>query len=162
MNKIQNPFVGHDGYNCFACCPDNPHGLQMEFQEDGEEVTCHWEPRPWFEGYTGILHGGIQATLMDEIASWCIFVRRSTGGATQSIDVSYIKPVFTQKGPVSLRSRIGKVDGNVVTVDIDLLDGEGELCTEGHVAYFTYPERLARRRLAYPGREAFRPSEPSY
>jgi uncharacterized protein (TIGR00369 family) len=156
MSRIRNPFVGNEGYSCFACCPDNPHGLRMEFLEDGEEVICRWQPETWFEGYTGVLHGGIQATLMDEIASWCIFVRRSTGGATQSINVNYAKPVYTKKGAVTLRATIGDVQDNVVTVEIRLFDGEGELCSEGRVAYFTYPERLARRRLAYPGRDAFR------
>jgi uncharacterized protein (TIGR00369 family) len=161
MNKIRNPFVGNEGYSCFACCPDNPHGLQMEFFEDGDQVVSHWSPRPWFEGYTGVLHGGIQATLMDEIASWCIFVRRNTGGATQSINATYLKPVYTGKGSVTLRSKIGAVEGNLVTVDIQIYDGDDVLCTEGQVTYFTYPERLAKRRLAYPGREAFRSNDES-
>jgi len=155
MRRINNPFVGNDGYDCFACCPDNPHGLQMQFYEDDDAVICRWDPQPRFEGYTGVLHGGIQATLMDELASWCIFIRRDTAGATQHVDVSYLKPVYTAKGTIALRSRIGEVRENLVMVDIDLYDGSDTLCTQGRVTYFTYPERLARRRLAYPGREAF-------
>ena len=49
MKKIKNPYAGTAegmGYNCFACAPENPCGLKMEFFEDGEEVVCFWEPNP--------------------------------------------------------------------------------------------------------------------
>ena len=39
MKKIKNPYAGTAegmGYNCFACAPENPCGLKMEFFEDGK------------------------------------------------------------------------------------------------------------------------------
>ena len=45
MKKIKNPWIGAEGYNCFACCPDNPHGLHMEFYEDGDEVVRMHVPK---------------------------------------------------------------------------------------------------------------------
>ena len=31
MKKIINPWRNHPGYNCFACCPDNPIGLHLGY-----------------------------------------------------------------------------------------------------------------------------------
>lgn len=47
MKKIINPYLGiseKEGYNCFACAPNNEHGLHMEFYEDEDDVVCYWNP----------------------------------------------------------------------------------------------------------------------
>ena len=92
--KILNPYAKMEGYNCFGCSPDNHLGLQMEFYEDGEDIICEWEPVKHFGGYKSVLHGGIQATLLDEIASWTIQVKLKTAGVTANIDLRYKKTVF--------------------------------------------------------------------
>ena len=80
MKKIRNYWAHTPGYNCFGCSPDNPHGLHMEFYEDGEEIISTWQPTHDAQGWIDTLHGGIQATLADEIASWGVFHKlQSTG-----------------------------------------------------------------------------------
>ena len=71
MKKIVNPYAkaGRAEYQCFGCSPQNAKGLQMKFQLDGEEVVSVWNPQKWAEGYMNVLHGGIQATLLDEVAA---------------------------------------------------------------------------------------------
>ncbi len=155
MKPIANPYVGRESYHCFACSPDNPIGLRMRFFQDGEEVVSRWQPRVELEGYSGVLHGGVQTALMDEIASWWIFVNRGTAGATARIEVDYRRPVLTAKGELTLRASLAGTQDNLVTVRVSLTDGGGTLCTEGRVTYFTYPPALARRKLGYPGRERF-------
>lgn len=72
MKKIRNPFALHKSqdYNCFGCSPDNEIGLNLEFWDTGDEIITQWMPDNKFVGYKNVLHGGIQATIMDEIASW--------------------------------------------------------------------------------------------
>lgn len=55
---------------CFACGPDNPHGLRLRFEigETGELVT-EWIPGVFTEGFRGIVHGGIVSTVLDEAMS---------------------------------------------------------------------------------------------
>ena len=69
MIKIKNPWIesgrAHD-YNCFGCSPFNEFGLHLEFWEDGDELVAKWQPRKSLEGWMGVLHGGIQATLLEE------------------------------------------------------------------------------------------------
>lgn len=155
MTPIRNPYVGREGYHCFACSPDNPAGLRMRFFRDGGEVVCRWQPRSELEGYNGVLHGGVQSALMDEIASWWIFVHRETAGATSRLEVDFRRPVMTSKGEITLRASLADVQDNRVSVRVALYDGGGALCSEGRVTYYTYPPALARRRFAYPGPESF-------
>lgn len=60
MKKIRNPYIGleEQGYNCFACCPQNPCGLKMEFHEDGDDVVCFWKTRemPGVNSVIEVLH----------------------------------------------------------------------------------------------------------
>ena len=46
MKKIINPWIDltDKGYNCFACAPNNPYGLKMEFYEDGDDIVSIWTP----------------------------------------------------------------------------------------------------------------------
>ncbi len=155
MRKIINPFTGISGYNCFGCSPFNEHGMKMEFFEDGDEVAAVWDPSDHFQGYGKILHGGIQATLMDELASWYIYVKMNTAGVTAGIDVKYVKPVRTDKGPIEIRSILKETRKNIMLISTELKDNSGILCAKAVVSYYTYPEKIARAKLHYPGRDAF-------
>ena len=56
-----------DDHFCFACGPQNPDGLRLRF-EYPEPGRCRAEivPDRKFQGWQGILHGGIVSTLLDE------------------------------------------------------------------------------------------------
>ncbi len=155
VQKINNPYVGLDGYNCFGCSPDNGLGLRMHFVEEGDGLVCDWEPQAHFAGYKKVLHGGIQATLLDEIASWCVQVKLRTAGVTANIDLRYKRPVYTDKGNLKIRASILRVEKRIATVQTDLYDADGTLCCTGEVKYFLYPEKIAREKLYYPEFEDF-------
>ena len=106
MRKIRNPFKGLEGYNCFGCSPDNSSGLQLSFVEEGDELVSVWSPKSYFQGYHNILHGGIQATLMDEIASWVVYVKLDASGFTSTMNVRYLKPVYVTDTMLTLRASI--------------------------------------------------------
>ena len=155
MNEIHNPYEGQEGYNCFGCSPGNLSGLRLRFFEDGDEIVCSWDPEDKFQGWKNVLHGGIQATLMDEIASWLIFVKLGTAGVTYRLNARYRKPVFIDRGNVMLRAVLKETRRNISEIEVTLFDGSGQLCSEGSVEYFLFPEEQARRDMQYPGREAF-------
>jgi acyl-coenzyme A thioesterase PaaI-like protein len=150
VREIRNPFVAMEGYNCFACSPGNAQGLGMAFFEEGEELLCSWEPRREFAGYSGIVHGGIQATMHDEIASWVVYVKLSTAGFTERLEMDYRNPVRLDSGTLSLRSRLDRVEGNRAFIRTSLFDGKGKLGSESLAIYFTLPQHIARKRMAFP------------
>jgi len=158
MKKIVNPFksIAEAGeYNCFGCSPANEAGLHLEFWEDGDEIISRWNPDKKYEGWTGVLHGGIQATLMDETAAWLVFIKLNTAGVTSRMEVSYSRAVFISKGCISVRARLISLERNIAKIKCSLADGEDRICAEATVVYFCFPEKIAREKYFYPGREAF-------
>jgi len=155
MRKIKNPFSRLAGYNCFACSPENPIGLKLEFFEDGDEFYSYWEPVQDFQGWNNILHGGIQATLLDEIASWLVFVKLQTAGVTSKMDIKLMRPAHIDKGRFTLKARLVEVKRNIAFIFTELFDGENVLCASGTLQYYLYPEKMAREILHFPGPECF-------
>lgn len=153
--SINNPFRGMEGYNCFGCSPENAYGLKMHFEEEGDEVVSRWNPDKKFQGFTGVLHGGIQATLMDELASWFVFAKLGTAGVTARMEVTYHKPVKISRGPLVLRARLSEQRRRLAVMKVTLTDAEGTLCSEAVVEYFLFPPEKARQELLYPGQEYF-------
>jgi uncharacterized protein (TIGR00369 family) len=155
VKHLSNPFTSLEGYNCFGCSPDNPQGLRMQFTDEGDHVISIWKPENNFQGWNNVLHGGIQATLMDEIASWVVFAKLGTTGVTSRMEIKLSKPMLMNKGPVKLTARLREMRRNIAIIDVELMDGEGTQCAEGVFHYFTYPEGVAKERLFYPGHEKF-------
>jgi hypothetical protein len=60
--------------SCFVCGEANPAGLRQRFETDGRVVRARFTPRPEHAGFTGVVHGGILATLLDEIMVWACAV----------------------------------------------------------------------------------------
>jgi acyl-coenzyme A thioesterase PaaI-like protein len=159
MKKLYNPHKDEENAICFACSPNNEIGLQMEFFEDGSEIISFWKPEAKYEGFENILHGGIQATLIDEIAAWTVFVKGGTGGVTKSIKVEYKSPVYINLGTIELRAKYIPIDDRHARIDAKLLTNDNQIATTGEVIYLIYPQKVARKKLNYPGISAFYKNE---
>ena len=159
MTKLNNPFIGIEDYNCFGCAPDNTRGLQMEFHEDGDDIVSLWNAPDHFQGYNYILHGGVRASLIDELAAWVVFIKLKTAGYTTKLEVNYSGAAYTNRGEIMLRGRIREMKKNIAVVDVDLYNEKGEIVTTGVAEYFTIPEKIARKKMMYPGIDAFYPAE---
>lgn len=153
---IINPFLEKDpsSYKCFGCSPHNPGGLHMQFYLENGDLFGIWHPQSNFEGYGGVLHGGIQATMMDEVASWYIYSQIGTAGVTKSMLVEYISPTRVTEHPILLKAVLNEKVGNEVHIDVELIS-ENKVTATAVVVYFVFPEAIARRRYNYPGKEAF-------
>jgi uncharacterized protein (TIGR00369 family) len=155
MRKIRNPFKGLEGYNCFGCSPDNPSGLQLSFVEDGDELVADWKPKSFLQGYHNVLHGGIQATLMDEIASWVVYVKLDASGVTSNMNVRYLKPVYVNDTLLTLRASVKELRRNLADIEVRLFDCHQNLCAQAIITYFTFSKEKSRERLYVPKHEEF-------
>ena len=158
--KLYNAYERHEGYYCFGCASGNKEGLRCEFYEEGEYGPCHWQPRREFQGFVNVLHGGIQATLMDEIACWTVFAKERTAGVTVDMRVKYRSSVRTDRGELFLRSRVMERNNRLVTMRVELFNADGTLGSEADVIYRVFPPEVAAERLGWTGVDAFhRPVE---
>ena len=149
MKKIVNPWRGMEGYRCFGCDPHSERGLRMEFYEEGEQIVCRWHPRPEFQGWVNTLHGGIQATLADEISSWVVFRKFQTSGVTSRMEVRYHKPIHTTDEYIDLKASVVSRRRNLVEIAVRIFDCRGELCTEAVCLYFLFPKERAQREFHF-------------
>ena len=134
MKKIVNPWKGMAGYNCFGCAPDNPAGFHLEFFEDGDDIVTFWQPSAPYQGWEGIVHGGIQALLLDEVCGWVVTRKAQTAGVTMSMETRYLKPVSASNRRLTVRARIRERQRNILIIDAEILNDEGLRCTEKQVS----------------------------
>lgn len=143
MRKIRNPFIGKESYNCFGCSPDNPFGLHMEFYEDGDDVVSYWHPHDHFQGWTGVMHGGILATMIDETAGWVVMRKLQTSGMTSRLNLKYLYPVSSDSSQVTVRARITGRKRNYCVISVSLEDETGRTCVEAEAVYFAFNKERA-------------------
>jgi uncharacterized protein (TIGR00369 family) len=155
MQRIKNPFVGLEGYNCFGCSPGNANGLQLSFVENGEELVSVWRPKSFLQGYQNVLHGGIQATLMDEIASWVVYVKLGTSGVTSNMNVRYHKPVYVTESHLTIRAKVKEMRKNLADIEVELFNSEDKLCAHSVITYFTFSKEASRKNMFYPEHKDF-------
>jgi acyl-coenzyme A thioesterase PaaI-like protein len=55
---------------CFGCGEGNPGGLQLKFKWDGKQSVAEFTPQESHQGWPGVVHGGLIATMLDEAAGW--------------------------------------------------------------------------------------------
>nr|WP_321452140.1 PaaI family thioesterase [uncultured Carboxylicivirga sp.] len=157
LKKIKNPFIEAKGeeYNCFGCSPNNQDGLLMEFFTDEESVFSMWKPRRRFEGYHNVIHGGIQATIMDEIASWTIYALVGTAGVTQKMQVNYHKTLYANDSEIKVVAKVKMQNEKQAIIAVQLINSRGVVCSTAEVDYFLFPEKIAKAKYHYPGKEFF-------
>ncbi|MHA2225254.1 MAG: PaaI family thioesterase [Candidatus Hodarchaeales archaeon] len=89
LSPIPNDWTG----KCFGCSKSNVHGLQLSFWPTHHGCITECTVPDYFCGPEGIVHGGIVATLLDEVAAWTIISQLFQLGITREISVRYLSPV---------------------------------------------------------------------
>jgi len=91
--------------NCFVCGKANPIGLKVDFSFD-EAGFAHAELKlsELFEGYPGVIHGGILSTLLDEVMAKAV-IHSGKIAFTARLNVIFRKPL-KPKGTVRLEGQI--------------------------------------------------------
>lgn len=87
---------------CFVCGPANDAGLHLEFTQNGENYETTFTPPRIYQGYAGILHGGIMATVLDEVMARFAWVMAGPA-ATAKMTVRYRNPAPVGV-PITFRS----------------------------------------------------------
>lgn len=127
---------------CFICGLENPVGLHLKIYEtEPGVIESEYSAPEHFQGYPGVLHGGIVATILDEISG-----RAHMGPAdaprfmfTAKLEVKYRKNVPTGK-PLKIIGRAGKSKGRSAEAWAGIYDAEsGELLAEGTTLLINVP-----------------------
>lgn len=125
-----NRLVLEDDHWCFACGMKNPDGLRIVWQITERTTTAEFTPDRKYQGWKGIMHGGIIATLLDEAMTRLAWV--VCGGAlTAEMTVRYVAPARIGE-VVHIRGEIVKESRKLVELKAFMSDATGKI-----IAYST-------------------------
>ena len=157
MKKIINPFVEfkEEDYNCIGCSPHNKSGLNLQFFDNGKGLETFWKPEKKYMGYKNVLHGGIQALLMDEIGGWVVYTKCFTTGVTSELNVKYHKPMYILGGEIKITGKLVDFESNFARIHCSIYNSAGLECSSAEVTYYCFPEKISVNKYHYPGVEAF-------
>lgn len=83
---------------CFGCGGDNDGGMKLTFEQDNQKrrIVGRFVLGERYQGGAGMAHGGIIATLLDEVmGKVCRF--RQARAVTAELNVEYLKPVSVRE-----------------------------------------------------------------
>lgn len=139
MNGIKQP----GSSNCFVCGVENESGLHMRFYTvaPGQVETVHTVPAR-FQGYPGYVHGGVIASMMDEVMGR-VFMETGSDRfmVTAELKIRYRKPVPIET-PLTLRGRAVKDRGRMAQAEGEIMDPDGNILVTGEIIVAAIPEDM--------------------
>jgi acyl-coenzyme A thioesterase PaaI-like protein len=82
-----------DDAMCFCCGVRNPIGLKLEFEDTpGGRMRTHWTPRKEHQGFKDIVHGGLVATVLDEVMVRLLYLR-GIPSVTAGLETKLLRPL---------------------------------------------------------------------
>jgi uncharacterized protein (TIGR00369 family) len=87
LQKIRKPQFE----TCFVCGPQSNGGLHVDVQEGDGYARGTWTVLPQYVGYENVLHGGIQASILDDVISHATY-SLNVGVVTAHLEVDYRTP----------------------------------------------------------------------
>jgi acyl-coenzyme A thioesterase PaaI-like protein len=130
---------------CFACGQDNPIGFRLDdIRREGDEVHATLHPRPEYQSYPGVLHGGLSATALDEVMGYSAILLADIWAATATMEVRFRAQV-PYDVPLPLVAGLDSVRGRRLRSWSRLLLPGGAVGVEAKGLLVALPEEVAAR-----------------
>jgi uncharacterized protein (TIGR00369 family) len=140
--------------HCFVCGLENPMGLHMHFyQSTPDEVTAEYVAPEHYQGYPGILHGGITAAILDEAAGRAFMgsdPQASNFMYTAELKVKYKKKVPIGQ-PLKIIGRRGKRLRWTAEATAEIYDAQGDLLASATALLVDVPDQIPAEELEQLG-----------
>jgi len=122
--RIEIPNVWE--FNCFGCSPTNNHGLQLRFYLSNKGCFAEYAVPDYFCGFNQWVHGGIIASMLDEVAAWSIISNLFKVGITREITTKFLNPVQA-KTQIRIEGEILSSDEKSAVVQSRIISKKGLL-----------------------------------
>ena len=116
---------------CFGCGGANARGMLLTFEQDdaAKRIRGNFRLGAEYQGGPGFIHGGIIATVLDEVmGKVCRF--REVRAVTAELTVEYLKPVLVDKDLVVEGYEL-EMKGRNLFLAGDIRDASGQLLARG-------------------------------
>jgi uncharacterized protein (TIGR00369 family) len=114
-------------HSCFVCGESNSIGLNLRFETDGRVVKALFTPRPEHIGFKRVVHGGILATVLDEIMVWACVVPTRRFAYCADLSVRFANPARPNQSLVASAELISNRRNKIFEARGELHDSSGVL-----------------------------------
>ena len=111
--------------SCFVCGEANPAGLRLIMETDGQKVQARFVPRSEHVGFKQTVHGGIIATLLDELMVWACAVGTKQFAYCAELNVRYVRTVGPGQTTLATAELVADRRGKIFEAQAQLCDLEG-------------------------------------
>jgi acyl-coenzyme A thioesterase PaaI-like protein len=111
-------------HSCFVCGESNPKGLQLRFETDGRIVRGRFKPCAEHVGFRGVVHGGILATVLDEVMVWACAVQTRKFGFCAELTVRFSRPVHPEDEALVTAELVADRRGKLMEACAEMHDGK--------------------------------------
>jgi uncharacterized protein (TIGR00369 family) len=111
--------------SCFVCGESNPAGLKLRFETDGRLVQSRFVPRAEHVGFRQTVHGGLTATLLDEIMVWACAVQTKRFAFCAELNVRFLSPVRPGKALIASGELVSNRRGKLFEARAELRNQAG-------------------------------------
>ena len=124
--QIPKPQITDKANNlCFACGKDNPIGLKLQFTDEGEVIKGQFTPGELHQGWSGVTHGGILYTLLDEAGGYVVTHAGLTCITVKSeVRFNSLAPI---NEPIQISAQITKKTSRLVETEAILSHQDGSV-----------------------------------
>ena len=112
-------------HSCFVCGEANAHGFKLRSETDGRIVRTHFAFRSEHVGFKQTVHGGLTATLLDEIMTWACVVHAKRFAYCGELNVRYLHPVHPGQQLVATAELVNDRRGRIFEAKAEMRDDLG-------------------------------------
>jgi acyl-coenzyme A thioesterase PaaI-like protein len=134
---------------CFGCGRNNPIGLKLSFTRDGDTLRTEFTPDTVHQGWPGVVHGGILASLLDEAMSNAAYAEGVTC-LTASMQTRLKQPTMV-KEPLVITAWVTKNRRKVIETKARVCLKDGTVVAESTAKQFVIENEMPRGGSKEPG-----------
>jgi uncharacterized protein (TIGR00369 family) len=129
--------------HCFVCGLESEVGLKLRFDDNGaDEVRSEFTVPSRYQGYPGVVHGGIIAAMLDEIAGRVIMIgSHNRFMMTGKLDLKYRKPAPVET-PLTLVARLIRDRGRLAEAHSEVRLPDGSVAAEAEITLVQIPSDM--------------------
>lgn len=123
---------------CYACGKKNKKGLHLEFTffKQAKKIETTFLPSDQYQGWKGVVHGGIIVTIMDEAMAKLVHLL-GYHALTASLDVRF-KDMAKTREPLTVSAEVTKLAKRLIFTKAVANRGDGEIIAEARAKLIVY------------------------
>ncbi len=119
---------------CFGCGQKNPIGLKLTFAWDGKVVRTEFTLGKLYQGFPGIVHGGILSCVLDDTMNQAAFLT-GVDCLTVEMNIRFKRPALVEE-PLVATGRVTSRNKRILETEGQITLPDGTLVAEAKASWY--------------------------